>query len=49
MACPKCGCKVTYPYGSSDILEKCAHCGKVFDNELEGMDDEEDDYEDVGL
>lgn len=42
MACPECGCKVTYAYGDSDIYEKCSACGKVFDNELEGLDEQEE-------
>lgn len=41
MACPECGSKVTYAYGDSDIYEKCSACGKVFDNELEGLDEQE--------
>lgn len=49
MACPKCGCKVTYQYddgddcGASDErLERCAACGEVFDIE-DGADEDEGD------
>lgn len=38
MACPYCGCKVTYQYDNSEYLERCANCGKVFDVEM-GLDD----------
>jgi DNA-directed RNA polymerase subunit RPC12/RpoP len=41
MACPDCGCKETYQYGDSDILEKCANCGKIFDVDYEGVDEED--------
>jgi uncharacterized Zn finger protein len=46
MACPKCGCKTTYPYDydedpGDDRLERCAACGEVFD--LEDHVEEEDD------
>lgn len=49
MACPKCGCKVTYHYDDSydgdcdgdDFWERCAACGHVFDIDLAGDDDEE--------
>lgn len=42
MACPKCGCKVTYQYDdgadllqepAAENLERCAACGEVFDIE----------------
>lgn len=50
MACPGCGCKVTYQYNGLDddfnqedeIYERCAGCGLVFDFELEGIDDDDD-------
>jgi hypothetical protein len=49
MACPKCGCKVTYQYDpfpdfsdpNEDYLERCAHCGEIFDSEFADDDDEE--------
>lgn len=46
MACPKCGCKVTYTYDDDDVMptpgyERCAACGEIFD-ELDAADD--DDY-----
>lgn len=49
MACPKCGCKVTYQYDpfpdfndpDEDYLERCAHCGEIFDSEF--ADDEDDE------
>lgn len=38
MACPTCGCKVSYQYDSGwdgdaadENLERCAACGEVFD------------------
>jgi DNA-directed RNA polymerase subunit RPC12/RpoP len=48
MACPECGCKVTYQYDpcgddiydNSGEFERCANCGKVF--EAEDGEDEED-------
>ena len=47
MACPKCKCKVCYQYDDEDDaimsdyqLEKCAHCGHIFD-ELEALDNDE--------
>lgn len=46
MACPRCKCKVTYAYGNSDILERCAHCGMIFDFELEGLDEGEE-YDEI--
>lgn len=46
MACPKCGCKVTYPFGNSDIFERCAHCGNIFDDELEGADEDDRTWDD---
>lgn len=47
MACPACGCKVTYQFDDDDTgqddyrLERCAACGKVFD--IDDHADEEDD------
>jgi uncharacterized Zn finger protein len=47
MACPACGCKVSYQYdeeefGSGDErLERCAACGEVFD--IEDSADEDND------
>lgn len=48
MACPGCGCKVTYEFDSdSDFLgeygeyEKCSACGFVFDIEFAADDDDE--------
>lgn len=51
MACPRCGCKTTYPYGHDDgsdyeiddgDRDRCAACGHVFylDDELPEDDDE---------
>ncbi len=42
MACPNCECKVTYQYEDSAYLEKCAYCGKIFDAENEGLDEDDD-------
>lgn len=51
MACPRCHCKVTYPYGHDDgadhewddsRLERCAACGHVFDID-DGLDEDDDD------
>jgi hypothetical protein len=49
MACPNCGCKVTYQYddswdgfGSTEGLERCAACGHIFD--IEDSEPEDDDY-----
>jgi hypothetical protein len=42
MACPNCECKVTYQYENSQYMERCANCGKIFDAELEGLDEEDD-------
>jgi len=44
MACPKCGCKVTYPYYEDDMQcdtmdERCAHCWHVFDVDTAADDD----------
>ena len=54
MACPKCGCMVTYQYDSGDDfgqsddrLERCAACGEVFD--IEDHADEDDDMEEITL
>jgi len=49
MACPACGCKVTYQFDdgddsgqdTDDRLERCAACGNVFD--LDDHIDEDDD------
>jgi rubredoxin len=49
MACPKCKCKVHYKYDSGDdmyitgvsYLERCAHCGFIFDEE-DALDDDDD-------
>lgn len=47
MACPKCGCKVTYQFNrdddapDDDRLERCAACGDVFDVN-DHIDEEED-------
>jgi hypothetical protein len=50
MACPKCGCKVSYQYDNGDDcgptddrLERCAACGEVFD--LDDHTNEEDNDE----
>ena len=40
MACPKCECKVTYAYGNSDYMERCAACGEIFDIEMSEDEDE---------
>ena len=52
MACPNCGCKVTYPvYDPEDYegywedYEHCANCNHLFSVE-DGIDDE-DDYTEV--
>lgn len=50
MACPKCGCKVTYQYDDSDEdlaasderLERCSACGEIFDIEEQTPEDEDD-------
>ncbi len=49
MACPKCGCKVSYQYEAGDDcgqaddrLERCASCGEVFDVE-DHIDEDDDD------
>jgi transcription initiation factor TFIIIB Brf1 subunit/transcription initiation factor TFIIB len=44
MACPECGCQVTYSYDDGDIvsmseLDQCAACGEIFDAEM-SVDDE---------
>lgn len=50
MACPKCGCKVTYTYDdedfgpSDDRLERCAACGEIFDIE-DSADEDDDEFE----
>ena len=48
MACPSCSCKVAYPYFEDDFcsdvgLERCAHCGFIFD--VLDSEDEDDDYD----
>lgn len=51
MACPKCGCKVTYQYDDSDEdlsmpderLERCSACGEIFD--IDDHTPEDDDYD----
>jgi hypothetical protein len=52
MACPKCGCKLSYQYDPGDDLEqtderleRCAACRHVFD--IEDHTDEDDDDDDV--
>jgi len=49
MACPKCGCKVTYHYDrfpdgiiDDELFERCSACGEIFDIEM-GLDDDDDD------
>lgn len=47
MACPRCGCRVTYRYDMNpdfndpeeDYWERCASCGAVFDIDWAGDDD----------
>jgi hypothetical protein len=48
MACPECGCKVTYQYddgwdgmNSSEELERCSACGHIFDIEDSEPEDED--------
>ena len=49
MACPKCGCRVTYYYepesdystGDSE-LERCSSCAEIFDVEFQADDDDLD-------
>ncbi len=52
MACPKCGCKTTYPYGHDDSTDhefddtqrdRCAACGHVFWIEDHLPEDEDDE------
>lgn len=51
MACPKCGCKVTYTYCEDDILglpgdqERCSYCGHIFYVDDSSEDESEDDDE----
>jgi len=54
MACPKCGCKVTYQYDTGDDsgqcdenLERCAACGHVFDIEESEPEDEDEPMDDA--
>jgi hypothetical protein len=49
MACPKCGCKVSYQYDNGwdgeqtdERLERCASCRHVFDIEDHADEDDED-------
>lgn len=51
MACPKCGCKVTYQYDDDWEFcsvepedERCANCGHIF--WIEDSLPEEDEYDD---
>jgi len=49
MACPKCGCRVTYCCNDDDMgldeydMERCSACGTVF--YLMDAADEDDEYE----
>lgn len=52
MACPNCGCKTTYPYGSDDgsdyevddmERDRCAACSHVFYIEDHLPEDDDDD------
>lgn len=52
MACPECGCKVTYEYddscegfGGTEGLERCAACGHIFDFEDSGPEEDDDCFE----
>jgi hypothetical protein len=52
MACPTCGCKVSYQFDDledegDDRLERCAACGEVFD--LDDHAPEPDDVDDADL
>jgi DNA-directed RNA polymerase subunit RPC12/RpoP len=57
MACPECGCKVTYQYNDFEAefelgseagyLNRCAACGAVFD--LEDETEEDDGTADYGM
>lgn len=45
MACPRCGCKVTYEYHDDDMfptegLERCQNCWLIFDAEDELDEDD---------
>jgi hypothetical protein len=51
MACPKCGCKVSYPYGhdagwdddfEDTQQERCAACGEVFHIDDHADEDDEE-------
>jgi len=52
MACPGCGCKVTYQHDCMDDdynsegeeYERCAACGFVFDIELAADDDDAENF-----
>lgn len=47
MSCPQCGCKVTYTWNHSDCgfdddnIQRCSSCGHIFDEELEGIDEDD--------
>lgn len=48
MACPKCECKVAYPYYEDDLdsdtdMERCANCGHIFYID-EALEDDDGDY-----
>jgi hypothetical protein len=55
MACPKCGCKTTYPYddswdgepGYNDDMDSCAACGNVFYIEDHDEEEYEPEYLDI--
>jgi hypothetical protein len=51
MACPECGCKVTYQYDdsfdgfdSTEDMERCSACGHIFWIE-ESLPEDDDFYE----
>lgn len=51
MACPKCGCKVTYCCNMDDVeedydMERCSVCGAVF-YLMDSAEDEPEDYTDL--
>ena len=52
MACPKCGCFVTYQHDDDDAidarLERCAACGEIFDIEDSTPDDDDEGQEALG-
>ncbi len=52
MACPRCGCKVSYEFDdheddccglNDERLERCAACGAVFDIEDQLPEEDDDD------